>query len=242
MRDLLKWEMKQTFQAKIFWGILIVLTICTSLFLPFFDKNQTSLEDFAAICSNLNSLMVLFIGVYAGVHVAGAFSERRIQAAVMAGNSRFRILAAKLLSYAVSVGMFCLAAVTLSSVLVFAFKGISGTEDSFFREVIVRAAVYSLAVVSLTGICFLVAFFVKNLGVSIVVNLILMLILNSAGPLLLATETTSRIAGFTAWGQTMLLLTDASAANLLCAAAGSAAGLLLILAIAYFRFRNEELK
>ena len=242
MRDLLKWELKQTFQAKIFWGILIVLTICTSLFIPFFDENQTSLEDFTSICSNLNSLMVLFIGVYAGVHVAAAFSERKIQAAVMAGNSRFSIIAAKLLSYVLSVGVICLAAISFSSVLVFAFHGISGAEDSFFREVIVRTVVYALAVVSLTGICFLVAFFVKNLGVSIVVNLILMLVLNSAGPLLLATKTTSRIAGFTAWGQTMLLLTDASAGNLLCAVTGSAAGLLLILAIAYFRFRNEELK
>lgn len=242
MGSLLKWEMKQTFQSKVLWSLLVVMTVCLCLIVLLFDKEQSSAEDCAAICSNLNSLMVLFIGAFAGVHVTAAFEGRRIQAAVMAGNSRFHVISAKLFSYSVSVALMSFVALSCATAVSFAIRGINGLEDNFFNVVIGRIIVYTIVLVSFTGICFLLAYFIKNLGLSIVSNLILMLVLNSVGPMLMTTEETTAIAKFTAWGQTSILLMDVSTQNLMCATIGSFIGTALVLMVAFLKFKNEELK
>lgn len=244
MKNLFRWEMKQTVSSKAFWGIGIALVAATLLMtlMPLSEDAYTGFDVFIHGCNNFNSFLLFFIGVYSGIHTSGAFEERRIQAAVMAGNSRFSILLAKLFSYSLSVALFCLTALSTSAVLAFGVKGMDGLGDSFFREVIVRVFAYTLAEVSFASVCFLLSMLVKNLGASIAVNLVAMISLNSIAQELVSKEWAESFLKFTPVGQTFILLFDASTKNLVISAVASLLGLAVTLVLSYFKFRKEELK
>ncbi len=244
MKNLLKWEMKQTFSSKAFWGIGIALTAATVLMslMPLSESKYTGFDVFIHSCNNYNSFLVFFIGVYSGIHTTGAFEERRIQAAVMAGNSRFSILTAKLISFSLSVALFCIAALTASAVLVFSIKGMNGFEYNFFRDVVIRGAGYTLVEVSFASVCFFLSMLVKKLGASIAVNLVAMLGLNSLAQPLIGKEWAEGFIKFTPVGQTFMLLADVSTKNLIVSVAASLLGLTVTVVLSYIKFRKEELK
>jgi len=244
MKNLFRWEMKQTFSSKAFWGIGIALTAATVLMTlaPLSDDVYTGFDVFIQGCNNLNSFILFFIGIFSGIHVTGAFEERRIQTAVMAGNSRFSILSAKLVSYSLSIALFCTAALTASTALAFGVKGLDGFDGSFFREVIVRIFAYTLVEVSFASICFFISMLVKNLGASIAINLCAMLSLNFLGQILIEKEWAEDFMRFTSVGQTFILLFDAGTKNLIISAAASLIGLAVTIVLAFIKFRKEELK
>ena len=244
MRNLLLWELKQTFQSKAFWGIGLALTLINTIFLVItsVDGGQRGFELFLQGCSDFNSLILFFIGIYAGIHVTGAFEERKIQAAVMAGNSRFNILAVKLLSFSLSVGAFCISALCASLVVGALTKGSQIFVDDFFREVMLRIVVYTLVEISFVSICFFVSMLVKSLGAAIVVNLVSMLVLNILGQMLISKGWAVNFMKYTPLGQTFLLLGDASINNLVISVAASVLGLGVIMVLSYIKFRREELK
>jgi len=244
MKNLIRWEMKQTFSSKAFWGIGIALTTATVLMtlMPLSEDKYTGFDVFIHGCNNFNSFLVFFIGVYSGIHITGAFEDRRIQAAVMAGNSRFSILAAKLISYSLSVALFSIAALTASAVLAFSVKGMDGFDGNFFREVIVRIFAYTLVEVSFSSACFFISMLVKNLGASIAANLVAMLGLNSLAQPLIGKEWAEGIMKFTPAGQTFMLIADASTKNLIISAVASLLGLAVTMALSFVKFRKEELK
>lgn len=244
MKNLFKWEIKQTFSSKAFWGIGIALTAATVLMtlMPLSEGKYTGFDVFIHGCNNFNSFLVFFIGVYSGIHITGAFEDRKIQAAVMAGNSRFSILAAKLISFSLSIALFCVTALTTSAVLAFSVKGMNGFDGNFFREVIARIAAYTLVEVSFASACFFISMLVKNLGASIAANLVAMLGLNSLAQPLIGKEWAEGIMKYTSVGQTFMLLADAGTKNLIISAVASVFGLAVTMALSFVKFRKEELK
>ena len=244
MRNLLKWELKQTFQSKAFWGFGITLTLMNIIFLfiTSIDGELRGFELFMQGCSDYNSFILLFIGIFAGIHVAGAFEERKIQAAVMAGNSRFNILAVKLFSYSLSVAAFSICAMGTSLIVgVLTNEGVTFVDD-FFREVVLRIVAYTLVEVAFVSICFFLSMLVKNLGAAIGVNLVSMLVLNIVGQMLISKEWAVNFMKFTPLGQTFLLLGDASINNLVSSVVASVLGLGSTMVLSYIKFRREELK
>lgn len=244
MKNLLKWELKQTVQSKAFWGFGITLTLINTIFLfiTLIDGGLKGFELFMQGCSDYNSFILLFIGIFAGVHVAGAFEERRIQAAVIAGNSRFNILAVKLFSYSLSVAVFSICAMGADLVISLITNKGGTFVDDFFREVVLRIVVYTLVEVSFVSICFFLSMLVKNLGAAIGVNLVSMLVLNSVGQMLISKEWAVSFMKFTPLGQTFLLLGDASTKNLIVSVVSSILGLAVAVMLSYIKFRKEELK
>lgn len=244
MRNLLKWELKQTFQSKAFWGFGITLTLMNTIFLVItsIEGELRGFELFMQGCSDYNSFILLFIGIFAGIHVAGAFEERKIQAAVMAGNSRFNILAVKLFSYSLSVAAFSICAMGTSLIVgVLTNEGVTFVDD-FFREVVLRIAAYTLVEISFVSICFFLSMLVKNLGAAIGVNLVSMLVLNSVGQMLISKEWAVNFMKFTPLGQTFLLLGDASTKNLIVSVVASVLGLAVTVTLSYIKLKKEELK
>lgn len=244
MKNLLKWELKQTVQSKAFWGVGITLTLLNTIFLIItcFDEGRVGFDLFLQGCSDYNSFILFFIGIYAGIHVTGAFEERKIQAAVMAGNSRFNILAAKLLSYDFSVATFSICAMGASlAVGIITNEGFLLVDD-FLGEVILRIVAYTFVEISFVSICFFLSMSVKSLGAAITVNLITMLVLNMVGQMLICKESLVDFMKFTPLGQTFILLGDASTNNLLTSFVASVLGIGVIMALSYARFRREELK
>ena len=242
MKNLLKWELKQTFNSKAFWGFMIAFISGTLLFALQDENVKTGLDSLLINCNNFNSLILLVIGIYSGIQVAGAFEERKIQAAVMAGNSRFNILISKLLSFSISVAIYAITSITISTVVEFMITSKSGIEGDFFREVILRGGAYVLAEVSFASLTFLVSMMVKNLGASITINLFVMILTNSLVESVINEKWAEPIIKYTPVGQTLLLITDASTSNLLTSVFASILFIIIIMIVVYIKFRKEELK
>lgn len=174
MGSLFKWEMKQTFSSKSFWILGAALVALPSLLLLltlFFADEYSGYNAFLEGLNNYNAFVIFLIGVFAGIHVTGAFEGRKIQSAVMAGNSRFNILMAKFLSFITSVGIYSAVAITISSVIAFSMQGINGFDDGFARAVIVRSLVFIAVEIAYSATCFFASMLVRHLGGAIQIKM-----------------------------------------------------------------------
>lgn len=244
MKNLIKWEMKQTFKSKAFWGIGCTFILGTLIFslIPIIDGGRSNNELFLSIFSNFNSLILLIIGIYAGMRITGDLEDRKIQAAVMAGNSRFSVVATKLFVFSLSVAIFTLLSTTINSLVLFLIKGSIGIDTNFFREVIMRTICFSLVEISFASICFFLSTLVKNIGAAITINLITLVALNSIGQSLIGKEWAAGFIKFTPVGQTFLIIADASTKNIINSLIASILGITLVLILSYIKFRKQELK
>lgn len=245
MGNLLKWEMKQTLTSKSFWIIGASLVALPALFLILTIHFAIDFSGYSAFIEGLNSFnafVIFLIGVFAGIHVTGAFEGRKIQAAVMAGNSRFSILMAKFISYSISIAIFSLVSIALSSVISFGMCGFTGIEGSFGREIIARSAVYILVEVAYAATCFFSSMLVRHLGGAIGLNLGLMLIANLAAQIILNFDWAEKFVRLTPVGQSMFVLADISNTNIATALASSVVALAAVVVLSYLKFRREELK
>lgn len=245
MGSLYKWEMKQTLTSKYFWilGAAIVTLPTVLLFLTLiFSEGMTGYNAYLEGLSNYNAFVIFLIGVFAGIHVTGSFESRKIQSAVMAGNSRFNILMAKFLSFMTSVAIYSVAAIVLSASTAFTMQGVTGLDESFARAVIARAAVYVVVEMAYSALSFLASMFVRHQGGAIGLNFGLMLMANIVAQVLLNFDWAVDLLKFTSVGQTMIVLGDISNSNIFMALAASVMTFAAVIALSYVKFRREELK
>ena len=244
MRDLMKWEYKNLIKSKAFWGMGIAFLVCTFLFLltPLHNGDKTGYEMYLESINNFNSLMLFFTGIFAGIHITGAFDERKIQAAVMAGNSRFSILLSKVITFMSAMAVYFISSVGICSLIAFAAAGAGEVDGTFFVSVIMRALVFMLVDISFSSICIIISMLIKNLGAAIAVNLISLLAIYCFGEVLLNFEWAVRILQFTPCGQMFFMFMSSSVKNMAIASVVSVAGLVLTFAVSYLKFRREELK
>lgn len=245
MGNLLKWEMKQTFSSKSFWiigGAIITLPALMLFATLALSSGMTGYNAFLEGLSNYNAFVIFLIGVFAGIHVTGAFEGRKIQSAVMAGNSRFAILMAKFISYSTAVALFSVASIALSTALAFGMQGVNGIDGSFTREIIARALVYTVVEIAYSATCFFASMLVRHLGGAIGLNLGLMLMSNVIAQILLNFAWAERFVKLTPVGQSMFVLMDMSNSNIAVALVTSVVAIAAVLALSYVKFRREELK
>ena len=245
MGTLLKWEMKQTFSSKSFWiigGAIVTLPALMLFATLALSSGMTGYNAFLEGLSNYNAFVIFLIGVFAGIHVTGAFEGRKIQSAVMAGNSRFAILMAKFISYATAVALFSVASIAISTALAFGMQGVNGIDGSFTREIIARALVYTVVEIAYSATCFFASMLVRHLGGAIGLNLGLMLMSNVIAQILLNFAWAERFVKLTPVGQSMFVLMDMSNGNIALALVTSVAAVAAVLALSYVKFRREELK
>ena len=245
MGTLLKWEKKQTFSSKSFWiigGAIITLPALMLFATLALSSGMTGYNAFLEGLSNYNAFVIFLIGVFAGIHVTGAFEGRKIQSAVMAGNSRFAILMAKFISYSTAVALFSVASIALSTALAFGMQGVNGIDGSFTREIIARALVYTVVEIAYSATCFFASMLVRHLGGAIGLNLGLMLMSNVIAQILLNFAWAERFVKLTPVGQSMFVLMDMSNGNIAVALVTSVVAIAAVLALSYVKFRREELK
>ena len=233
MNSLLKWEMKQTFSSKSFWiigGALITLPALLLFATLALSSGMTGYNAFLEGLSNYNAFVIFLIGVFAGIHVTGAFEGRKIQSAVMAGNSRFAILMAKFISYSTAVALFSVASIAISTALAFGMQGVNGIDGSFTREIIARALVYTVVEIAYSATCFFASMLVRHLGGAIGLNLGLMLMSNVIAQILLNFAWAERFVKLTPVGQSMFVLMDMSNGNIAVALVTSVVAVAAVLA------------
>ena len=245
MGNLLKWEMRQTFTSKSFWILgasLIALPALLIIAMITFGSEFTGYDVFLEGLNTYNAFVIFLIGVFAGIHVTGAFEGRKIQSAVMAGNSRFNILLAKFISFSTAVALFSVSSIAVSSVIGFAAAGVTGLDGNFARVIIARALVYTVVEIAYSATCFLASMFIKHQGGAIGLNTGLMLMTNLAAQILLNFDWAEKFVRLTPVGQTMFVIADFSNSNIVMALATSVVAIAAIIALSYAKFRRQELK
>ena len=245
MGNLLKWEMRQTFTSKSFWILgasLVALPALLIIAMITFGSEFTGYDVFLEGLNSYNAFVIFLIGVFAGIHVTGAFEGRKIQSAVMAGNSRFNILLAKFISFSTAVALFSVSSIAVSSVIGFAAAGVTGLDGSFARVIITRALVYTVVEIAYSATCFLASMFIKHQGGAIGLNTGLMLMTNLAAQILLNFDWAEKFVRLTPVGQTMFVIADFSNSNIVMALATSVVAIAAIIALSYAKFRRQELK
>jgi ABC-type transport system involved in multi-copper enzyme maturation permease subunit len=185
---------------------------------------------------------MFLIGVFAGIHVTGAFEGRKIQSAVMAGNSRFSILMAKFMSFSIVVALYSIAAILVSTAIAFGAYGITGLDGSFGRVIIVRTLVFIFVEIAYSATTFLASMLVRHQGGAIGLNLGLMLMTNLAAQIFLNFEWSEKFVRLTPAGQAMLIVGDLSNKNIVMALTASVIAIAAVIALSFLKFRREELK
>ena len=245
MGNLLKWEMRQTFTSKSFWILgasLVALPALLIIAMITFGSEFTGYDVFLEGLNTYNAFVIFLIGVFAGIHVTGAFEGRKIQSAVMAGNSRFNILLAKFISFSTAVALFSVSSIAVSSVIGFAAAGVTGLDGSFARVIIARALVYTVVEIAYSATCFLASMFIKHQGGAIGFNTGLMLMTNVTAQILLNFDWAEKFVRLTPVGQTMFVIADFSNSNIVMALVTSVVAIAAIIALSYVKFRRQELK
>ena len=245
MGNLLKWEMKQTFASKSFWilgGALITLPALMLFATLAIASEFTGYDAFLEGLNNYNAFVIFLIGVFAGIHVTGAFEGRKIQSAVMAGNSRFNILLAKFISYSTAVAIYSVISMVITTALSFAMGGVTGLDGSFARMIIARAAVFTVVEIAYAATCFFASMFIRHQGGAIGLNTGLMLMSNVGAQILLNFDWAEKFVRLTPAGQSMFVIADMSNSNIAMALATSVVAIAAVIALSYVKFRREELK
>jgi len=244
MKDLLRWEMKQTLRSKAFLGMLIAFVGCIFLFIlyPLLKGEGSGYDLYLETMDNLNGFIIFLTGIYAGIHITKAFENRNIQAAVMAGNSRFAVIVAKLISYVFSIAAFSVAALSVNGLIGFAACGLGDASGDFWIPVVVRGLVFVLVEIAFSSICVIISMFIKNMGGAIAVNLLTLLALNITTQILISQDILTGLIPYTPAGQTFLLFADTTPHNLMAATVSSIVFLFIVLGVCFLRFRKAELK
>ena len=245
MGTLLKWEMKQTFSSKSFWiigGAIVTLPALMLFAALSFASEFTGYDAFLEGLNNYNAFVIFLIGVFAGIHVTGAFEGRKIQSAVMAGNSRFNILLAKFISYATAVALYSVVSMIITTTISFAMGGVTGLDGSFARMIIARAAVFTVVEIAYAATCFFASMFIRHQGGAIGLNTGLMLMSNVGAQILLNFDWAEKFVRLTPAGQSMFIIADMSNSNIAMALVTSVVAIAAVIALSYVKFRREELK
>lgn len=242
MNNLIKWELKHTFKSKAFWGFGLFYLAIALLLLVDIQGGElaTGYDAFLTNCNNLRGFFTLTIGIFGGTYFADAFEERRIQAAIMAGNSRLNIVLSKILASTLAIMIFSVIELVTGSAI--SFMSIKETGVDSWKPVIATGTLFTLAWAALTSICFIISMLVKKTGAAIALNTVTMIGLDFIVELTVEQPWGERLSRFTLPGQTFFSLAAESKSEMITSALVSVSGLLLITAVSYIIFRKDELK
>lgn len=242
MNNLLKWELKQTFKSKAFWGFLILyLAVALLLLVDLLGGDiETGYNAFSTNINNLNGFLFLTIGIYGGIHFADAFEGRRIQAAVMAGNSRLNVVLSKIMSFSLVVAIYCVMELVVGSTIGFMATKETGVDS--WKPVIVASALFTLAWVVLSSICFIISMIMKKTGGAVALNTVALLLTDLVMQFIIDKPWGEKVCRYTFPGQVVFSLMAESRSEIITSALVSVSGLLLTAAVAYIIFRKIELK
>lgn len=244
MGSLFKWELKQIFSSKSFWitGAALIAIPALMLMMTLKNGDFTGYEAYLEGLNNYTSFMMLIVGVFAGINVTGAFEGRKIQAAVMAGNSRIKILMAKFFSFSAAIALFSAISIAVSSATAFAMRGTGGIEGTFARSVIGRALVFVIVEMAYASASFLSSMYIRHLGGAIGFNLMLMMALNIAAQTLVEHKWAEKYLRLVPAGQAIFLIADLSKKNVLMALSSAVIAFTAVVVLSYVKFGKEELK
>jgi ABC-type transport system involved in multi-copper enzyme maturation permease subunit len=245
MRRILQWEFTGLFKSGKFVGtfILMLLIGASYIGIGMVDGVKSGFEGFIGASNFVASSLYLVGPVFAGIYFTTAFQERMIQSAVMAGNSRFKIVISKCLGYYTALIIFILCPILIATLTMTGILGAYTIATGNIILVMLRTVILVVLVnIATMSVCIPISFFAKSIGLSIAINVGVILIWNGLTQSFIANPQVMKVLQYTSMGQSFLMFGELSGSDILRIVVVSAVTIFASVFVAYIKFRKEELK
>jgi len=245
MIRILKWEFTGLFKSGRFVGtfILMLLIGASYIGIGMADGVKNGFEGFMGASYFVTSTLYLAGSVYAGIYFTSAFQERMIQGAVMAGNSRFKIVISKCIGYYTALIFFILCPILIATVTMTGILGIGTIATGNIILVMLRTVLLVVLVnVATMSVCIPISFFTKSIGLSIGTNVGVILVWYGLTQSFIQNLQVMKVLQYTSMGQSFLIFGELSGSDVLRTVIVSVITIFASIFVAYVKFRKEELK
>ncbi len=245
MSRILQWEFRGLFKSGKFVGtfILMLLIGASYIGIGIMDGVKSGADGFMGASIFVASTLYLVGSVFAGIYFTSAFQERMIQSAVMAGNSRLKIVISKCMGYYTALIIFVSCPILLATLTMSGIFGFGPMITGNVILVMLRTFLLVILVnIATLSVCIPISFFSKNIGLSIGINVGVLLIWNGLTQSFITNPSAVEILQYTSMGQSFLIFGELSGSDLLRAIIVSVATIIVSIFITYTKFKKEELK
>jgi len=245
MSRLLLWEFTGLFKSGKFVGtfILMLLIGASYIGIGMSDGVNSGFDGFIGASNFVVSSLYLVGSVYAGIFFTSAFQERMIQSAVMAGNSRFKIVISKCIGYYTAMIIFIFCPIFIATLTMTGILGVGTIATGNIIFVMLRTILLVIFVnIATMSVCIPISFFSKNIGLSIGINVGVILIWNGLVQSFIASPEVMKVLQYTSMGQSFLIFGKLSTSDILRAIVVSVVTIFTSVFVTYIKFRKEELK
>ena len=245
MSRILKWEFRGLFKSGKFVGtfILMLLVGASYIGIGMSDGVKSGFDGFIGASNFVTSTLYLAGSVFAGIYFTSAFQERMIQSTVMAGNSRFRIVISKCIGYYTALIIFILCPILLATLTMTGILGVGMITTGNVILVMLRTVLLVILVnIATMSVCIPISFFAKNIGLSIGINVGVILIWYGLTQSFITNPQVMKVLQYTSMGQSFLIFGELSGNDILRIVVVSVVTIFASIFVAYIKFRKEELK
>lgn len=245
MSRILQWEFRGLFKSGKFIStfILMLLVGASYIGIAMVDGVKSGFDGFMGASYFVTSTLYLAGSVFAGIYFASAFQERMIQSAVMAGNSRFRILISKCIGYYTALIIFILCPILIATLTMTGILGVGTITTGNVILVMLRTVLLVILVhIATMSICIPISFFAKNIGLSIGINVGVIIIWNGLTQSFIGSPQAMKVLQYTSMGQSFFIFGELSGSDILRILVVSVVTIFASIFVAYIKFRKEELK
>ena len=245
MSRLLQWEFRGLFNSGKFVGTFIFMLLIGASYIGIgmADGVKSGFDGFIGASNFVTSTLYLAGSVFAGIYFTSAFQERMIQSAVMAGNSRFRIVISKCIGYYTALIIYILCPILIATLTMTGILGVGTITTGNVILVMLRTVLLVILVAIATmSVCIPISFFAKNIGSSIGINVGVILIWYGLTQSFITNPQVMKVLQYTSMGQSFLIFGELCGSDILRVVVVSLVTIFLSILVAFITFRKEELK
>ena len=245
MSRILLWEFRGLFKSGKFVGtfILMLLVGVSYIGICMMDGVKSGFDGFMGASNFVVSTLYLAGSVFAGIYFTSAFQERMIQSEVMAGNSRFLIVISKCIGYYTAMIIFILSPILIATLTMTGIFGVGIITTGNVIFVMLRTVLLVILVdIATMSVCIPISFFSKNIGLSIGINVGVILIWNGLTQSFILNPQVMKVLQYTSMGQSFLIFGKLSGSDIWRIVVVSVVTIFASVFVTYIKFRKEELK
>ena len=245
MSRILQWEFRGLFKSGEFVGTFVFMLLIGASYIGIGmnDGVKSGFDGFIGASNFVTSTLYLAGSVFAGIYFTSAFQERMIQSAVMAGNSRFRIVISKCIGYYTAMIIFILCPILIATLTMTGILGVGTITTGNVILVMLRTVLLVLLVnIATMSVCIPISFFAKNIGSSIGINVGVIIIWYGLTQSFITNPQVMNVLQYTSMGQSFLIFGELSGTDILRSVVVSVVTIFASIFVTYIKFRKEELK
>ena len=247
MNNMIIWKFRRMAKTKSFYFMLAGMLVVGLIYIPILihDETENAFELMCKTQSQLASLLDLFAGLFAALCITHDMQNRFVSSAVMAGNSRGRIVFAEILGFAATIFISVLIPSVISyfaGVIILGGEASGAAGGAGFGTALFTSVLFAFVCASAFSIVIPFCFVMKTEGFSCIINLIV-LILCWCGVQGLAELGIETVLPYLTFGQLFILCGgELTASGVFLALGVSLVNFAVMFAISYIILKKTELK